>query len=162
MDDYCFSFLPSCVSRWNYSPELYPHRVESCLIVNKLCWAIFVDLLSLTMLFGPWSRLIWLCWIKIIGFRGLMKCTFHLPKWMNDFNLIKVLPWPICVCLLSPPSSSSIPFYPTPLIGQWHLNILRLIGSWTNTSMDDIRSTLWSFSFCVWYVLGVWFIIPYL
>ena len=66
------------------------------------------------------------CWIKIIGFKGLMKCTFHLPKRRNDFNLIKFLPWPICVSFTSPPSSSSSLFFLIPLIDQWNLNIPRL------------------------------------
>ena len=56
-----------------------------------------------------WSRLIWRCQINIIGFRGLMECIFHLPKLMNDINLVKVLLWPICDLIHPFPSSSNSP-----------------------------------------------------
>ena len=107
---------------------------------NKLCWAYIIDLLSLTCVVGSWSRLIWLCWVKIIGFRGLLKCIFYLPKWMNGFNLIKFLLWPICVDSISPPSSSQTHFALIHFMDLWYLYVLRLVDCKINISMDDIRS----------------------
>ena len=109
---------------------------------NNFCWPIVMTCLCLTLVVGPWPRLIWLCQVNIIGYRGLIECRFHLPKWMNNINLVKVLLCPIWVLIHSPPSSSHSPSLCIHIMDLWYLYILRLVDCKINISMDEIRPPL--------------------